>query len=489
MAITIELQPQELQPVYNEIITVLSSTNSSKERFQYIIEININGTAQSKIKVAPDPSGFGVVDLHKHIEPYVTYDYTNTLTDLTEVQKATNSFTVYDITLSEEYLPTKAIVDIVDNGGGTIQITSNSHGYSAGNIIKVAGSSVSAYDGTYTIISVATNTMAVSGTYTGVDGIGGTVRLNTEPLQEFPSATVFAGTKWAWNGVLNWLDVPNWNKDDYSLLDGGYAKLLTSLDNYTHTAIPGDLTDLSNVYEVTSQSRMYLNFFDSNESFIAINIMAFDETGTYINDKDSNIAAGTDLEFLRGAVGPWNINNSGSGSGWGSNLLATATYYTVMVQQDEQSAFYTFKIVDECTKYETFQFLFMDRLGSFIPVTFNLLSRTSVNVTKTSYNKNHGSYNSTTNTWGYNSYDRGKTRLDTQVKEVTTVNSDWVTESKSAIIDEMIKSPEVYHIDEDGNSYAIDIITSNFTKKKRINDVIFNYTFDFEYSFMDAQQK
>jgi len=487
MAITIKVEPQELQPVYNPIITVLSSTNSSKENYQYIVDVNINGTAQSRMKIQPNPNGYGVLDLHKHIEPYITYDYTNTLTDLTEVKKASNSFVGYDITLSEEYIPTLSIVDVVDNGGGTVQITTTSaHGYSAGQNVKISGVDIDSYNGTFRILTVSTSLFSVSNTYTGTDGAGGTVRLLNQPSEIFTASTVFTGSKYAWNGVIDWVPFSTYNNEDFDVLDYPNSRLLTSLNSYGDSA-PASLSDWSNAYEVTPNSRMYLNSWNKSDHFNFCQITSYDSNGTYISDVDSDaVQSGTtDNEVIRLAVGPWNINNSGNGGGYGSNFLTGATYYTV---KTEDSAHYLFKIVDDCSKYETYQFLFLDRLGSFIPVTFNLLSKKGVSIAKGSYKKSSGSYDPTTNTWGYNTYDRGKTRLSTKVNEVITVNSDWVSETMSGYINEMMASPEVYHIDEDGNSYGIDILTSGYEVKTRLNDKLIDHTFNFEYSFKNNQQ-
>ncbi len=143
MSISIKVQPQEIQPVYNPIITVLDSTNKGKENYQFIIDINISGVTQSRLKIQPNPDGFGVVDLHKHIEPHISLDYTNTLTDLREVVKATNSFTEYDVTLSEEYIPTIAVTGITI---GLVVACSAPHGFATGNTVTILNSDITQYN-------------------------------------------------------------------------------------------------------------------------------------------------------------------------------------------------------------------------------------------------------------------------------------------------------------------------------------------------------
>jgi len=478
MAITIHIQPQEVQPVYNEIITVLSSDNDDQDNFQYIIDININGTPEARLKIQNNPEGFGVIDLHKHIEPYVTYDLDHD--ELSSYRNVPNMFTEYDVTLSEEYIPTIPITDITDNGGGTLQVTAGTHGFAAGNVVKISNSDVTVYDGTYSIVSVNTTTFVITGTYTS-DATSADVRLTSAVAEIFTSTSVFSGTKYAFNGVENWVDVPNWDFTDYQFSTSGDACFLTSVANTG--------------FIMTQESRMWFNMYNfdtpSNNEFDGITIEKF-QNGT---SGGSVVIANPALAnpFIGIGVGVWNINNSSEISGSNPNFLVGADSYTLIGTSVSGSNYsskkYTFSIKDECSRYETFQFIYMDRLGSFVPITFNLLSRENVTIDKTSFKKNHGSYNSTTNSWGYNSYDRGKTRLDTRVNRRITVNSSWVTETMSSYIDEMYASPEVYHIDESGNMFGIDILKSNYDVKTRINDQLFNHTFDFEYSFNDAQQK
>ena len=72
MAITIKVEPQEIQSAYNEVIIVLDSTNKAQDKFKYVVDININGTFSSRLKIQSNPQGFGIVNLQKHLESYVT---------------------------------------------------------------------------------------------------------------------------------------------------------------------------------------------------------------------------------------------------------------------------------------------------------------------------------------------------------------------------------------------------------------------------------
>ena len=486
--ISIKVQPSQLQPVANPIILVLDSTKKAKENYQFIVDINISGVTQGTFPFQPDPSGYGVKDIHKVIQSHISYDVTDPLTDLTEIKKATNSFVEYDVTLSEEYIPTIDITSIIsDSGGARITVfTSAVHNCSVGTIVKLANVDVSTYDRTYAVVEVTDTTRIIIATPYTSNASSGDFRKSNEPTQVFTSPTVFSNRKIAFNGAEDWVDFASYNNEDFDILDYTDTRLLTSLTTFSDAA-PTTLAGWKDAYEVTPNSRMYLNAWNKDEHFSFCLIGAYDSNGTLIGTVNSDVVqtGTTDDDVIRMAVGPYNINNSGNASGYGSNFLTGATYYYV---QTEFSSHYLFKIVDDCSRFESYQLVFADSLGSMIPVTFNLMSSKSVSVNKTSYKKNTGSYDPITNTYGYNTYDRGKTRLNTELSEIITVNSDWVSEAQSDIINQIYSSPEVFHINQDGQMFAIDVLNTNFIPKTRLNDKLINFEVKFEYSFKNPQQ-
>ena len=153
MAITILLEPQEFQPVYNEVITVLSSTNSGQPNFQYVIDVNVDGVKTSRTKVTPNPDGYGVVDLHKHLEPFVNSDIDYSETDT--FQLLPNSFIKYDIDLLEEYRVELSYSSVGSDGSGNARYTfPTDHYLQVGDVISITNSTVSAYNGIQTVTNV-----------------------------------------------------------------------------------------------------------------------------------------------------------------------------------------------------------------------------------------------------------------------------------------------------------------------------------------------
>ena len=138
MSISILLEPQNFQPVYNEIITVLDSTNKAETNFEYIIDISVDGVSTSQMKVTSNPEGYGVLDLHRHLEGFVSHDIDTT--DLATFQLIPNSFIKYSIALSESYLINVDYTVVNDSGGFARYNCSTAHGLQIGDKIIIANS-------------------------------------------------------------------------------------------------------------------------------------------------------------------------------------------------------------------------------------------------------------------------------------------------------------------------------------------------------------
>jgi len=71
MAITIERQPEALQPSMTDgLFYTLSSTKSDQIKYRYVFEVYVNGTRVFTGKSTPNPEGLGVIDISDIIQTY-----------------------------------------------------------------------------------------------------------------------------------------------------------------------------------------------------------------------------------------------------------------------------------------------------------------------------------------------------------------------------------------------------------------------------------
>ena len=471
MAISILLEPQAFQPVYNEVITVLDSTKKAETNFEYIIDISVDGVATSQMKVTSNPEGYGVLDLHRHLEGFVSHDIDTT--DLATFQLIPNSFIKYSIALSESYLINVDYTTVNDSGGLARYNCSTAHGLQVGDKIIIANSSDVAYNGVQTVLSVPT-TLTVTTSLSYVGAATGDMQLADGSSTIIPSATVYSADKFATSSVLNWLDVPNFDATDYKINSTDVGLLLTSsLTNY-----------------VKATTKCYLNFYYSD--FLAAGFLKVTTSnGTY---KISNPYAWTN-KFLTMNVGADALENStdtiavltGSLPMFDSSVIS----YTIQLLDSfnvVSSQIYSFNIDDECNSNTNYEIIYQDALGSFIPINFDMVSKRTVSNSKKQYSKNYGSYNSVAATYGWASSDRGRTVIDTDITEKIDIQTNWLDDATSEKVKDLLLSPVVYHMDGT-NLRAINIKTSSLeVKNKKVNKT-FNYKIAFEYANKDTRQR
>ena len=473
MAISILLEPQAFQPVYNEVITVLDSTNKAETNFEYIIDISVDGVATSQMKVTSNPEGYGVLDLHRHLEGFVSHDIDTT--DLATFQLIPNSFIKYSIALSESYLVDISYSAVNDSAGFARYVFPTAHYLTIGDKIIISNSTDASYNGVQTVTSVPTTLTVVTDRAYSATATGD-MQLADGSSTIIPSATVFSADKFATSSVLNWLDVPNFDNTDYKINTTDLGLLLTS----------------SQTNYVKPTTKCYLNFYHS-DSNKAKQLKVVTNNGVFYIA--SAVIFGDANKFMTVSVGANELENTTSTVVVGSGALpmfdATTTSYTVQLLDNllaDTSQVYTFNIDIECNPHTNYELLYQDALGSFIPINFDMVSKRTVSNSKKQYSKNYGSYNSVAATYGWASSDRGRTVIDTDITEKIDIQTNWVDDATSEKVKDLLLSPVVYHMDGT-NLRAINIKTSSLeVKNKKVNKT-FNYKIAFEYANKDTRQR
>ena len=485
MSISIRRQPQSLTPCYNQMIIAVTSSNQSLDSFQFVGDIYVNGTFSTRMKVPVNPEGYGVFDIHRHVENGITYDFNP---ELWGWNIATNSFATYSVQFSEEFRFEWPFVDNFFSSGSLGFVGTTEPLFNIGDEIFVeqgATATEPSYSGVATITSITQSGLTWSivtnkpfTTSTPVNG--GTISLANFGLNIL-AVTASTGELYAWNGVYSFLDYINYDYTDYTPnTTAPYAEWLTNMpDNY----------------EVGTHSRVKFLAYKqaSNEQK---DLMIQTNTGTYriTSAFSADVENNANHRLTMVGVGPYELLTwTSSIIGWTSSIInADTKTYSVwtrnqILQQDTEAK--VFKIKDYCSRYEKIQLLFMDKKGSFVPFTFNKVNRHNKNYNRVDYQQHYGKYAPASNNWGYNTYDRGRKSIDNQITEVYTVISDWVNQSTSNYLMELMESPEVYWVKEDGVTVAINI-TSNATERKQtINDQVINYTLTFELSNKNMVQR
>jgi len=480
MAITINVEPQEIQSVYNEVIYVLDSTNKTEEKFQYVVDIYIDGDAVSRIKVQSNPQGFGVVDISKHLKSSVSSDLNTSGTLL--FQEAPNSWCNYKIEIFEEYVIESSFTGVSnDPDGKAMYGYASAHNFEVGDFITVSSSTEASYDGVQEVIDVpSTTTVVTTRTFTN-DATGSTV-VSDNSSDIKAGSKVISDTVYGLNNVMKWSEVNNWDADEQKT--GGVSSPL--------------LTNLPVVSTTHAEDRQTINFWVGDGDEVN-NIEIYNNEGNRVNIQNLYGGTNDDNQMLSVGVGLFDLLNTTSvwfnAPSIASRLGDDILWYTVQLMDNSNnpaSRLFKFNIDrEEDCRFKGHNMVYLNRAGSFTSFNFSLADSKTTSVKKTSYIKNYGTLNAAGNYYGWTTSDRGTTRLDTEITEVFTINSNYINETEGNLIEDLIISPEVYHLEIIGPAQrlrAVEVKTSSVKLKQRQTDGLINYTIQFEYSNKETVQ-
>jgi len=333
---------------------------------------------------------------------------------------------------------------------------------------------------TETIICGSGNDLKLYGNSTGT-GLQG-ITFNSISVTQAISGYSF-------NGVIQYNEASQdvweayWNRYKMNIgLIPPYGKFLTNQPSIVKTKI-NDLGSIGWInydnQEVTPNKRFYMVIagYDSNG-------MANTPLPIEILNMSPTIPTGPENRIIEFGVYPENLNMWAQ-SNLGVNIIDDSTfYYTAQLYLVEDiitnpyafqpiSEIKTFEIDRTCSKYEPVRFMFLNSLGQFDYYNATLLSRTTISGTRDTFVKTLG--------YGYQIGDRGKTIINVNSQENYIINTDWVNEETANWLSyEFFNSTEIYIIDSVSQQIIPIILdTTSIEPKKRVNDKLINYTFNY----------
>lgn len=495
--ITIKLQPQQLEPTYNPILIVATSSRQNLDNYLMIADLTVRGVTVSRLKVQENPNNVFLFDLHKYIEREISYDFNpNSL----GWSIATQSAATYSVSLGDEWRPTWNFIDNFFLPGSKLGFigTQSPDGFATGSQIIVTQTSpftFSQYNGLALIEAIIATSSPAPG-FTGSHWIietnklflgntpanGGQITLAQFEKSQALGLTSVSG-KWAFNGVRTFLEDIDWNGAEYTA--GTYSGGTSSF-----------LTEAPEGWLVPTDGRMWLHTYNPNSTEYSASLEVVTNTGTFrLTNGFTSPSALNNQSNLMVGCGPYQLGFTSSFtvvSGGFPIINSNTKEYKVFVRGASGATILkekTFKIDTKCAPYEKVQLIFLDALGSFIPYGFKLKKREMVQMNRVHWGQHYGRYASSTNNFKYNTWDRGKTTLDTQLTEMWQLTTDWLNQSQSDYMVKLLASPEVYYIDESGVAIAVSISNNETERKKVINDQVINYTFNIELSQKNSTQR
>jgi len=217
----------------------------------------------------------------------------------------------------------------------------------------------------------------------------------------------------------------------------------------------------------TSQNKI-LTFFDPNR--VAAKVVLLSGT-TYTQ----TITLPAKEHLFNINAGKWILDTSGL-------TLANGTYtIQVKTSADVILASKTFTYTPQCSYYSTIRLHWLNKLGAFESFNFIRNSRQSETIERKQFKAPLPI--------SYLKSDRLKTNYNTTINDTINIQSDWITEEQSLLLEQLSTSPIIYLERSSTNFVSVNISNQNYETKKFLNDrKLFNVSFDIEYTYSRYRQ-
>ena len=141
----------------------------------------------------------------------------------------------------------------------------------------------------------------------------------------------------------------------------------------------------------------------------------------------------------------------------------------------------TFSLNTECSQYPTVRLHWMNKLGGFDSFNFNKNTINAMDIERKQFKAPLPI--------GYSKQDRLKTNYNTTINDKISINSDWITEAESTLLEELATCPVIYLERSATEFVAVNITNTSYEIKTFLTDrKMFNVTFDIEYTYSRYRQ-
>tara|TARA_R100001126_G_scaffold101681_2_gene83049 strand:- start:26 stop:1465 length:1440 start_codon:yes stop_codon:yes gene_type:complete len=175
-----------------------------------------------------------------------------------------------------------------------------------------------------------------------------------------------------------------------------------------------------------------------------------------------------------------NAHRPSNHSGW--------AYYTIQATNTNGAVFrsalyYFIKQTASCKGFKSRRLAWTNSKGGYDYFTFNMKSTQTLDVTRNTYGKLIGDFNSTE--YSYQNYESSKKVREVQATLSETLNTDYITEEDAQLLENLIMSTDVFMVQNADTDFTVPVmVTDNKIVRKTgaNNKVKIQYTIKIEYS-------
>lgn len=514
MALTKVQTPENFSQVGNPIIFSASYPTPSEAGFKWIADVYVAGTKIARLKKQPTYAGSQFFDVSNILQNSLSYDFNPQIKVITK--SATNSLKNLRVDLGYS---TTAAGDVISADSGQYWIyngyqdrnanltyqdadylpnyTTSTQGITAWSYQGVIPDATMSFfqTGSSAHLSATTEVTISNCAFSGLNGthkvIG--VRVFTPTLYivdiDYPYTNEYQGTATI---------ATFYNSTDKNFLTNFSTRNVKKSDYGTLSLLHGQVTPYWSVWAqigiVTNDDELFLylvNPFNGD----TIDEQRLD-VPIYPQNLNDALAAGNVLYWngITTAVltGVTNLFETFTYTKYGSpqTLTGGITQYkaSTLYVGLKTSKYYTFNIVDDCSKNDTYQISWLNSLGAFDFISFNGTSSEELSWKRSEYKKRLGNISTSTSRWSYTGKDFEVSTFNTVESKEFTVNTNWLDDSESARVIEMLGSPVVY-INSNDEWIPCNVTVDTQLKQTKNNQKLINYTLTFKPSYNQRKQK
>ncbi len=219
----------------------------------------------------------------------------------------------------------------------------------------------------------------------------------------------------------------------------------------------------------------------------------YGNAGVYVGDVGISIPTRVKYTADGGAIGYYNVSGTTSTSGQiaqypigpseaGFPLSGSFNSYFVQAYSGSTALGtpINYEIVCE-QKYPNVRVKWKNRYGQFDYMNFYMVSRTSFETERKTYQPQLGTWESST--LSYQNYDTAVQNYIVDSKQSLMVNTFWIPETYNDIIKQLLVADEIYWVYDEASDLVrpLTIATQNIVFKTGVVDKLIQYQFDFNY--------
>lgn len=431
----------DFNPVYNNIVWYFASTNINLPGFRYVVDVfEKTGPATqeliTRLELPPRPSdNYAVADIGRILANYVTFPLLGT----PHGSDSSRSYIRYNIEVRERYNVSYGWTSYSEAGGigefpeYTKLTFPSPTPFVAGDVIINFTSDPSLeplLEGILTVIEVIDSQNIVvnrewsilnQGTGIVGDVIYADGRKFTSDVEETISDKV------AFNGAISHVNFLGYNSDRFAMNTIDQGEFLTTIPSQ---------------FGVRMNSHIGFNIWNDFQDAPDFNYIYIEGSNTTIKRRNTQNDT-TPIIYI--PVGPGNLDESSYTLVSGPNLPIidpVNRWYDIWAANssgERISQKYRFFIDTTCTKWDDYQIVFLDRLGSLGCFNFYYLNEEGQSINRTQSNFILGDLQG--DTWNFKSIDGGVQNTNVEIEETITLNTAWLTTEESRYLQQLISSP------------------------------------------------